>query len=33
MNNAEGWSWKPFAKGGILTIRHHTGNQVKVLDK
>jgi len=30
MNDAEGWSWKPLEKGGILTIRHKTGNQVKV---
>jgi len=30
MNDAEGWSWKPLEKGGILTIQHKTGNQVKV---
>ncbi len=33
MNDAEGWNWKPLAKGGILTIRHQTGNQVKILTK
>ena len=33
LNDAEGWSWKPLEKGGILTIRHHTGNQVKVVAK
>lgn len=29
----EGWSWNPLEIGGILTIRHHNGNQVKVLAK
>lgn len=31
LNNTEGWNWKALEKGGILTIRHQTGNQVKVL--
>jgi hypothetical protein len=27
----EGWSWKPFQNGGILTIRHINGNKIIVL--
>ncbi|MEP7259141.1 MAG: hypothetical protein ABI687_12140 [Flavitalea sp.] len=26
----EGWSWEPFQQGGVLTIRHEYGIQVKV---
>lgn len=26
----EGWSWQPLQKGGVLSIRHTTGNAVKV---
>ncbi|HEX7583645.1 MAG TPA: hypothetical protein VF373_03060 [Prolixibacteraceae bacterium] len=27
----EGWSWKPLESGGILTIRHTSGNRIAVL--
>lgn len=27
----EGWSWKPLESGGILTIRHTSGNRIVVL--
>jgi hypothetical protein len=29
----EGWSWKPLGTGGILTVRHWSGNRVIVLGK
>lgn len=29
----EGWDWKPFEKGGLLTIRHITGNEIAVFGK
>jgi len=27
----EGWNWKPMEKGGVLTIRHLSGNRIAVL--
>ncbi|MDP3644297.1 MAG: hypothetical protein Q8S54_14045 [Bacteroidota bacterium] len=27
----EGWNWKPLEKGGILTIRHRSGNRIAVI--
>jgi len=27
----EGWSWKPFIKGGLLTIRHLGGNKIAIM--
>ncbi|MBA4408357.1 MAG: hypothetical protein C0397_02910 [Odoribacter sp.] len=27
----EGWRWKPLEKGGILTIRHQSGNRIAVM--
>ena len=29
--DGEGWTWKPLKKGGVLTIRHETSKQIKVL--
>ncbi len=29
----EGWSWKPFENGGVLTVRHLNGNEVAVYSK
>ena len=29
--DAEGWSWEPLRKGGVLTIKHKTSNKIKVL--
>jgi hypothetical protein len=29
--DTEGWSWNPFAKGGILTIRHLNGNKILIV--
>ena len=29
--DTEGWSWNPFTKGGILTIRHLNGNKILVV--
>jgi hypothetical protein len=28
--DGEGWTWQPFEKGGLLKVRHETGNTVKV---
>ena len=28
--NAEGWTWQPLPQGGILRIRHQSGNALKV---
>ncbi len=28
---AEGWSWKPLQKGGVLTIRHTSSNNIVVM--
>lgn len=28
----EGWSWKPFEKGGLLTIKHQNGNTIDVME-
>jgi hypothetical protein len=30
--NEEGWSWSSLEKGGILTISHHNGNRIAVLE-
>jgi len=30
--NKEGWSWSSLEKGGILTISHHNGNRIAVLE-
>jgi hypothetical protein len=27
---SEGWSWKPLDEGGILTIRHRSGNDIQI---
>jgi hypothetical protein len=29
----EGWNWIPFEKGGLLTVRHITGNEITVFGK
>lgn len=29
--NQEGWIWESIEKGGMLTIRHQTGNLVSVI--
>ena len=30
-SGSEGWTWNPLDKGGILVIKHHNGNQVRIL--
>jgi len=30
--NEEGWSWSSLEKGGILTISHHNGNRIAVME-
>jgi len=30
LSAAEGWTWKPLEKGGVLTIRHLNGNEIAV---
>jgi hypothetical protein len=27
----EGWSWKPLDKGGVLEIKHTTGNEIQII--
>ena len=27
----EGWNWKPFEIGGLLTVRHLSGNRIAVM--
>ena len=27
---AEGWTWKPLEKGGVLRIKKMTGNEIKI---
>lgn len=29
--DGEGWIWKPLKKGGLLTIRHETANEIKIM--
>ena len=29
-NTAEGWGWEPLQQGGVLTIRHQSGNKLKI---
>jgi hypothetical protein len=29
----EGWSWQPLEKGGLLTVRHISGNEIAVFGK
>jgi hypothetical protein len=28
--DGEGWTWQPFEKGGLLKVRHESGNTVKI---
>jgi hypothetical protein len=28
--NEEGWTWEPMESGGLLKIRHDSGNAIKV---
>jgi hypothetical protein len=28
---AEGWTWRPLDKGGILTVRHDSGYSIKIM--
>jgi hypothetical protein len=32
-DNDECWSWKPLKTGGLLTVRHQSGNNVSVMVK
>jgi hypothetical protein len=27
----QGWSWKELNKGGVLTIRHESGNKIAIV--
>jgi len=31
--DTDGWSWNPLKSGGVLTVRHQTGNNISVTVK